>query len=50
VELLERVRVMVARKRGPKKGHGIRPVLRDHVQEHLADRQAETSDPLAVGI
>ena len=50
VELLERVRLMVARKRGPKKGHGIRPVLRDHVQEHLADRQAETSDPLAVGI
>jgi two-component system response regulator CpxR len=26
VELLERVRIMVARKRGPKKGHGLRPV------------------------
>ena len=25
VELLERIRVMVARKRGPKKGHGLRP-------------------------
>ena len=25
VELLERIRMMVARKRGPKKGHGLRP-------------------------
>ena len=25
VEMLERIRVMVARKRGPKKGHGLRP-------------------------
>ena len=30
VELLERIRVMVARKRGPKKGHGMRPLLTDH--------------------
>ena len=27
VEMLERIRVMVARKRGPKKGHGLRPLV-----------------------
>jgi two-component system response regulator CpxR len=27
VEMLERIRVMVARKRGPKKGYGLRPLV-----------------------
>ena len=38
VELLERIRVMVARKRGPKKGHGLRPLL-----EHAAGMLRSTS-------
>jgi two-component system, OmpR family, response regulator CpxR len=42
VEMLERVRVMVARKRGPKKGYGLRPLV--------AERQAETIDSVAVGV
>ncbi len=32
VELLERIRVMVARKRGPKKGHGLRPLMARSMQ------------------
>jgi two-component system response regulator CpxR len=42
VEMLERIRVMVARKRGPKKGHGLRP--------SVAECQAETIDSVAVGV
>ena len=42
VEMLERIRVMVARKRGPKKGHGLRPLVAERGCEH----QAEASDPL----
>ena len=47
VELLERIRVMVARKRGPKKG--LRPLMAEHVTSRVVDHQAETSDPLVVG-
>lgn len=36
VELLERIRVMVARKRGPKKGHGLRPLVAEQVEEQNA--------------
>jgi two-component system response regulator CpxR len=42
VEMLERVRVMVARKRGPKKGYGLRP--------QVTERQPETIDSVAVGV
>jgi two-component system, OmpR family, response regulator CpxR len=42
VEMLERIRVMVARKRGPKKRHGLRPLV--------AEREAETIDSVAVGV
>lgn len=49
VELLERIRVMVARKRGPKKGHGLRPLMPEHVTSRVVDHEAETSDPLVVG-
>ena len=34
VEMLERIRVMVARKRGPKKGHGLRPLVTEEVAQH----------------
>jgi hypothetical protein len=40
VEMLERIRQMVARKRGPKKGHGLRPLVADH--------QPETSEAVVV--
>jgi hypothetical protein len=33
--MLERIRVMVARKRGPKKGHGLRPLVAEHEPEHI---------------
>jgi two-component system response regulator CpxR len=36
VELLERIRVMVARKRGPKKGHGLRPLVAGQAEEQNA--------------
>jgi two-component system, OmpR family, response regulator CpxR len=36
VELLERIRVMVARKRGPKKGHGLRPLIAEQAEEQNA--------------
>jgi two-component system, OmpR family, response regulator CpxR len=36
VEMLERIRVMVARRRGPRKGHGLRPLV--------AEREPETID------
>jgi two-component system response regulator CpxR len=42
VEMLERIRVMLARKRGPKKGYGLRPVV--------ADCQAETIDSPVFGV
>jgi two-component system response regulator CpxR len=42
VEMLEQVRVMVARKRGPKKGYGLRPLV--------TERQPETIDSVAVGV
>src|SRR6202161_3850780 len=45
VELLERIRVMVARKRGPKKGHGLRPLLTEPVEE----QESQAHDPLVVG-
>ena len=46
VEMLERIRVMVARKRGPKKGHGLRPLVAEEVAQH----QAEANDALVVGV
>jgi hypothetical protein len=47
--LLERIRVMVARKRGPKKGHGLRPLLAEHATGRVAEHEAEAHDPLVVG-
>jgi hypothetical protein len=41
-EMLERIRVMVARKRGPKKGHALRSVAVEH--------QVESSDPVVVTV
>jgi hypothetical protein len=46
VEMLERIRVMVARKRGPKKGHGLRPLIAEDVAEH----RAEAIDSVVVGV
>jgi two-component system, OmpR family, response regulator CpxR len=46
VEMLERIRVMVARKRGPKKGHNLRPL----VVEDVAQRPAEANEPVEVGV
>jgi hypothetical protein len=40
--MLERIRVMVARKRGPKKGHALRSVAVEH--------QVESSDPVVVTV
>jgi two-component system, OmpR family, response regulator CpxR len=45
VEMLERIRVMVARKRGPKKGHGLRPLMGERVVEHAP----EATDSIVVG-
>jgi CheY-like chemotaxis protein len=45
VEMLERIRIMVARKRGPKKGNHLRPMLQETVAEH----QPEQADSLVVG-
>jgi two-component system response regulator CpxR len=42
VEMLERIRMMVARKRGLKKGHGL--------QSLVAEREAETIDSVVVGV
>ena len=47
MELLERIRMMVARKRGPKKGHG--RLIAEHVAEHVAEHEPVTSDRLVVG-
>jgi hypothetical protein len=44
--MLERIRVMVARKRGPKKGHGLRPLVAEEVAQH----QAEANEVLVVGV
>jgi two-component system, OmpR family, response regulator CpxR len=49
VEMLERIRMMVARKRGPKKGHGLRPLIAQHEVGHVAEHEPETSDRLVVG-
>jgi DNA-binding response OmpR family regulator len=51
VEILERIRLMVARKRGPKKGHALGPlvgplVTRPLVEDHQA---AEAEDAVVVG-
>jgi hypothetical protein len=46
VEMLERIRVMVARKRGPKKGHGLRPLIADQATVCVVEHEAETHDPL----
>lgn len=51
VELLERVRLMVARKRGPKKGHGLRQVAgksAGSVAEHQLEELVEHV-PMKVG-
>jgi hypothetical protein len=58
VEMLERIRVMVARKRGPKKGHGLRPLLAGNaacdlaggVAMNRAEHQPEASDSVVVGV
>jgi two-component system, OmpR family, response regulator CpxR len=42
VEMLERIRMMVARKRGPKKGHGL--------QSLVVEGQPETIDSVVVGV
>jgi two-component system, OmpR family, response regulator CpxR len=47
VEMLERIRVMVARKRGPKKGHNLRPLV---VVEDVAHQPAEVNEPVEVGV
>jgi two-component system, OmpR family, response regulator CpxR len=44
VELLERIRVMVARKRGPKKGHGLRPLIGGQAEE----QNAQASDRVVI--
>jgi two-component system response regulator CpxR len=57
VEMLERIRVMVARKRGPKKGHGLRPLIAGNtaggpaggVGGALTEHQPEPSESLVVG-
>jgi two-component system, OmpR family, response regulator CpxR len=46
VEMLERIRVMVARKRGPKKSHGPRPLL----PPDSAVAHQEQGDPLVVNL
>jgi DNA-binding response OmpR family regulator len=48
VEMLERIRVMVARKRGPKKGHGLRPLVAPMVAEEVVHHQVE--DEVVVGV
>ena len=42
VVMLDRIRVMVARKRGPKKGHGLHPLV--------PEREAETINSVVVGV
>jgi two-component system response regulator CpxR len=42
VEMLDRIRVMVARKRGPKKGHGLRPLLTEPEEQ-----ESQVQHPLA---
>jgi hypothetical protein len=44
--MLERIRVMVARKRGPKKGHGLRPLV---IQED-AHHEVEAGEEVVVGV
>jgi two-component system response regulator CpxR len=45
VEMLERIRVMVARKRGPKKGHSLRPLLSEPIEE----RESQAHESVVVG-
>ena len=49
VEMLERIRVMVARKRGPKKGHGPRPLLASMAAEEVTHHEVEAGDEVVVG-
>jgi two-component system, OmpR family, response regulator CpxR len=49
VEMLERIRVMVARKRGPKKGHSLRPLVTEEVAE-VAHHEVEAGDEVVVGV
>jgi two-component system, OmpR family, response regulator CpxR len=46
VEMLERIRVMVARKRGPKKGHSLRPLVTEEVAHH----EVEAGEEVVVGV
>jgi CheY-like chemotaxis protein len=52
VEMLERIRLMVARKRGPKKGHGLRSVAAAQAgasgDAQIAENQSEIHDPLVI--
>jgi two-component system response regulator CpxR len=54
VEMLERIRVMVARKRGPKKGHGLRPLVASMVApmvaEEVAHHEVEAGEEVVVGV
>jgi two-component system, OmpR family, response regulator CpxR len=62
VEMLDRIRVMVTRKRGPKKGHGVRPMLEPRQpqgvpgraaaagEEPVPARQAKPTDPMVVNL
>ena len=49
VELLERIRVMVARKRGPRKGQGVRPLVAANFAAGAGECQPEVSAPVVVG-
>ena len=49
VELLERVRLMVARKRGPKKGHNLRPALAEKDTESLTTHPLTENQQLVMG-
>src|SRR5271170_418449 len=50
VEMLERIRVMVARKRGPKKGHGPRPLVAPMVAQEVAHHEVEAGEEVVVGV
>jgi len=52
--MLERIRVMVARKRGPKKGHGTRPLVAplvaSMVAEEVLHHEVEAGEEVVVGV
>jgi hypothetical protein len=52
--MLERIRVMVARKRGPKKGHGLRPLagplVAPMVAEEVVHHEVEAGEEVVVGV